>query len=339
MLDGSLKLDPWFIHQELLLQLLPAEVSEDLVQRLSVAEGSFAHQMRYHQLGQAAATYLSTTNVPSLELERLRGTLVAGQLVWVEQAIAFRGLSAALQDVRRGGTGNASFSAKLRASDEESRITGTFNVKRLTSESAQDQLSGTKRQFILGYVQEVVREEVSLRPIIIATRWLRVSGAVPLGADNLRVWPQDIDEFAGIDFQKGVRKGDLAALRTLPEGLLERAFAEVLAEPTDSDPERFGLRTYLATISGEPVTAAVSFSRSDASQPMAVRDLGSNGEQVDLLAQTAADLLVVQHSHTIPARVLNMLKVCASNPQSSRRYMLIDGYDTLRILHHFGYDE
>ena len=35
--------------------------------------------------------------------------------------------------------------------------------------------------------------------------------------------------------------------------------------------------------------------------------------------------------------VVNMLRVYASDPRHPRRYLLIDGYDTVKLLHHFGY--
>jgi hypothetical protein len=70
---------------------------------------------------------------------------------------------------------------------------------------------------------------------------------------------------------------------------------------------------------------------------MTIATLGKNGDQIDRLAQTAADLIVVQHCHSITAPVVNMLKAYASDPRNPRRYMTIDGYDTLRILRHFGH--
>jgi hypothetical protein len=70
---------------------------------------------------------------------------------------------------------------------------------------------------------------------------------------------------------------------------------------------------------------------------MTIVSLGKNGDQIDRLAQTAADLMVVQHCHTITVPAFNMLKAYASNFRDPKRYMLIDGFDTIRILRHFGY--
>jgi hypothetical protein len=70
---------------------------------------------------------------------------------------------------------------------------------------------------------------------------------------------------------------------------------------------------------------------------MTIASLGKHGDQIDRLSSTAADVLVVQHCHSITAPVVNMLRVYASDPRHPRRYLVIDGYDTIKLLHHFGY--
>ena len=70
---------------------------------------------------------------------------------------------------------------------------------------------------------------------------------------------------------------------------------------------------------------------------MTIADLGKNGDQIDRLANTAADVLIVQHCHSVRAPVVNMLRTYAVQPGRARRYMVIDGYDTIRILSHFGH--
>jgi hypothetical protein len=57
---------------------------------------------------------------------------------------------------------------------------------------------------------------------------------------------------------------------------------------------------------------------------------------IDRLAQTAAGLTIVQHCHHITPPVVNMLKTYANNPRNPKRYMTIDGYDTIKILRHLG---
>lgn len=82
--------------------------------------------------------------------------------------------------------------------------------------------------------------------------------------------------------------------------------------------------------------AAIAFKGPAEFHPMTIATLGKNGDQIDRLAQTAADLMIVQHCHHITPPVINMLKNYANNPRNPKRYMTIDGYDTIKILRHFG---
>ena len=90
--------------------------------------------------------------MPALDVEHLRSTLHVGQLVWFEQAIPFKGIGAARAAIRRGENGRASSSAAL-ATDKGFRARGTYNAGRLTCSTAESELSGTSRQFVLGYVR------------------------------------------------------------------------------------------------------------------------------------------------------------------------------------------
>ncbi len=65
---------------------------------------------------------------------------------------------------------------------------------------------------------------------------------------------------------------------------------------------------------------------------MTTADLRENVNQVDMLSEAATDLIVMQHCHAITAPVVNLLKAYAGDPRNFRKYMTIDGYDTLKIL-------
>jgi hypothetical protein len=127
----------------------------------SAPEHPFAQVMRVEFFERALAAYLEHNDVDSLEVEHLRGHLKQGQLVWLEQAIAFKGVGVALEAVKRGGNGRASFSTCL-ATDKEVRVSGTYSAARLTCRTAAGELSGTKRQFVLGYVQTITGGEMAL---------------------------------------------------------------------------------------------------------------------------------------------------------------------------------
>ena len=143
-----------------------------------------------------------------------------------------------------------------------------------------------------------------------------------------------------MNFRPRLAKADLDVLKAVPEKKIKQAFAEIIGEsevPKDWGGEQFDLRTTVMSVEGQRLRAAIAFKGPARFRPMTIASLGKNGDQIDRLAQTAADLMVVQHCHTMTATVVNMLKAYASNFRDPKRFMLIDGLDTIRILRHFGY--
>jgi hypothetical protein len=310
-----------------------------LTDRIPSPERPFAQMMRVELFERALATYLACNDVASLAVEHLPGRLKQRQLVWLEQDIAFKGVRVALEVVKRGGNGRASFSTRL-ATDRTVRVSGTYSVARLTCSTAPSQLSGTKQQFVLGYVQAISADEIELRPIVITQRWLRPTPEIYCHpADPAHVWPSTVDKFADVDFRQRLTKADLNVLKDIPETVVKSSFADILGEPDvprDWGGEQFDLWTSRLSVEGQPLRADFLFKGPAEFRPITISALGKNGDQIDRLAQTAADLMVVQHCHSIEAPVVNMLKTYASTPRNPRRYMTIDGYSTVMILRHFG---
>jgi hypothetical protein len=335
----SLRLEVWFVHDTLLLSLLPAKEADTLERKLRAAE---SHPMRTAAralvVQETLTEYLTTRSIPSIAEEVMRDTADPGQVVWLEQAIAFR-------NPRRSSSGNvlanarASFSAKLNT-DNTVRVQGTYNLSRLTSDTANYELAGTKRQFVLGYIEALAPAEITIRPIVIASRWYSANQSdFFVSPDPLYVWPNQVDQFSGVDFNSRLSKRDLEPLRSLPEVDVKQAFAGIIGEPDipkDWGGEQFDLWTTNLRVDRNRMRAAIMFKGPSDFRPMTIAHLGKNGDQIDRLASTAADIMVVQHCHSITAPVHNMLRMYAENAARPRRYMLIDGYDTTRILRNFG---
>lgn len=332
-------LDSWFLHEKLVLSLLPQGRAMVLTDRIPGPERPFAQPMRVELFERALATYLACNDVASLVVEHLQGRLKQGQLVWLKQDIAFKGVGVALKAVERGGSGRASFSTRL-ATDTTVRVSGTYSVARLTCGTAAWQLSGVKQQFVLGYVQIISADEIELRPIVIARRWLRPMPEIHCHpADPAHVWPSTVDQFAGVDFKQRPTKADLNVLKDIPEAVVKSSFADIFGEPDvpkDWGGEQCDLWTRRLSVKGQPLRAAFVFKGPAKFGPMTISTLGKNGDQIYRLAQMAADLMVVQHCHSIAPPVVHMLQTYARDPRNPRRYMTLDGYDTVSILRHFG---
>lgn len=65
---------------------------------------------------------------------------------------------------------------------------------------------------------------------------------------------------------------------------------------------------------------------------MTIRHLGANGDQMTRLARSPAEILVVQHWHHVRPEVVEYLQGAASNFRQVRRFMVVDGQDTYRLL-------
>jgi hypothetical protein len=88
------------------------------------------------------------------------------------------------------------------------------------------------------------------------------------------------------------------------------------------------------------VTAAFLLKGPSVFAPMTPAHLGKNGDQIYRLAQEPSQVLFVQHCHEITAAVRATLRAFAVQPFNPRRYCLIDGKDSFRLLRAYDlYDE
>src|SRR5207248_8263000 len=111
------------------------------------------------------------------------------------------------------------------------------------------------------------------------------------------IWPAAVDQFADVDFSQRVPASKLALLKDIPEEEVKRCFAQIFGEvdvPKDWGGEQFDLwTTSRLTVAGKPLRTAFAFKGPAAFHPMTIATLGKNGDQIDRLAQTAADLMVI----------------------------------------------
>ena len=195
---------------------------------------------------------------------------------------------------------------------------------------------------MLGYVQNVAGDVIDIRPITIASRWAHPTPEIDnfYPSEPSRLWPGALDQLGVVDFSQQMVASDLNVLRDVPQAEIKEAFAEILGDPgvhRDLDGEQSTLWTTNVVIENRPLRATVLFNGPTEVGPLTIANLGKRGEQIDRLAETGADVLVMQHCHSVTAPVANMLRVYTSDPRHQRRYLVINGYDTIKLLRHFGY--
>jgi hypothetical protein len=181
-------------------------------------------------------------------------------------------------------------------------------------------------------------DPVTLRPIMLADRFERNSDFPSPQYDRHEIHVSQIDEFANLDTLRG-NEWEPGAIKAISENVLKVHLARLLGEPfvpKDWGGETSDLVSTRIHVDGRPVSVAFLLKGPSFFRPMTIAALGKPGNQIDRLFKEPAELLVLQHSHLVRADVRNMMRIYATNMYDPRRYCIIDGPDTWRILKAYG---
>ena len=265
----------------------------------------------------------------------MQGRLRAGELVTFERTFNFRGLSKVMSDRDKGRLTYSEFNVKLPEYDGLI-IKGAFSPEHLTCVSAQVKLSGKSRVFIFAHIDDVAREYVALRPIIIADKVLvdkEFQRDCSFINSSFRIMPEEIDEFKNMlphTFQL-----DINELKNYSEEQVKTWFAEIVNEhnvPKDWGGEYSDLSTTHIHLHEKRLHAAFVFKGPAKFHTMKMNDLGKNGDQIVRLFQEPADICILQHCNYISAAVIHTMEAFASRIYMPKYYCILDGIDTLRLL-------
>jgi len=127
---------------------------------------------------------------------------------------------------------------------------------------------------------------------------------------------------------------DVNEMRHISEAAFKACLAIILGDPTRKDwgGETSDHFTSQLHLQDRRVTGAFLLKGPARFAPMSLNHLGKNNDQIYRLAQEPADVLFVQHCHEIESAVRATLRAFAVQPGRPRRYCLIDGKDSLRLL-------
>lgn len=192
--------------------------------------------------------------------------------------------------------------------------------------------------FVLAQVQKVSGAAVQAVPVFIG--YLRRQGPMEY------IWPTSrgelfvdgIDNFAVVAKVPTPSTSEVAVLRNISEEQIKIAFAEILGEPDipkDWGGERSDLFTTQLRVEGYRLSAAFAFKGAAGGKKfreMRIADLGKNGDQIERLCTEPADVLVIQHCHKIGSAVRNTVRAFCNQIGRQRKYCLISGHDTVRVL-------
>jgi len=337
-------IDTVFLHQKLVLQILDSQNREILERKLTNSV-NYTDDLKDIYINttftDGVISYLVKNKTLSLEERLVKGeTLKLGELIWFENDFYFKGIGKAYDDFRKGiSPAYSEFHITLERFNKLS-TKGKFNFEHTFGNSALDRLSGHKNKFIFAYIDEIKDNEIVLRPIIIGDKILTNEIIKQFDTSSLKVNIEDIDELkevASISYND--KSLDLNIHKSIPEKDIKKWFAEILNEKNvtkDWGGETSDLVTSHIHVMGKRLSGAFALKGPSKFHPMSIKDLGKNGDQIVRLFNEPADLLILQHCHYIKSETCKTMEAFASRFDNIRRYCIIDGIDTLRILKAYG---
>jgi hypothetical protein len=319
-------LEPFYLHREQVTALLGPQRAAGLGQR---ADGSWP---TLYALAAALAEALPHLGIGELQLAAQSGSARPGMVTGIEQEFDFR----RAKERDQPGDLPIDFHGAL-SIDRDITIRGTLNAARLAASSSTGNVVGRNHAYIIGTVTALDPGSIRLRPVFAGIRsYVEDDQSALFGISQpRRVLPSEIDQFRPIDFAGPCPNSDLKRLEGTAEKLVKHAIASLLGEPfvpLDWGGERSDLYSSRMFVHGSQVSSAWLLKGPGARGPMTVRSLGSRGDQIVRLFSEPADVLVVQHYREITTPVISMMEAHAHDSRNPRRFMILDGADTARIL-------
>lgn len=339
MLNKVFTLDCAFLNAKQVLNLLKV-TSRQIVQlkiKHIYSEGfdgikyAFANSI----LTDAVLDILKSKSVTPLEQALLRGEkLMPGQLVWVENTFSFKGTIKAREDFAKGlSLTRANFHSVIKYCDGLT-ISGYFRAEHLFGDTSVYTLTGRKRIFMFGIIEEFVENHMILKPIFIGNKILSEPQSLPLNTDYLQISIEDIDEFKKA--KKINRRGlKINQLKDIPENQIKLWLSEIVSEnliTKDWGGEKSDLYTTHLHVKGVRQSAAFLLKGPAAFEPMTIKNLGKNGDQISRLYEEPANIFIIQHCHHIKPEIHKTMAAFSADFRKISRFCIIDGEDTLRIL-------
>ena len=199
------------------------------------------------------------------------------------------------------------------------------------------------------YVNSIVgllhkrNDRFEIEPLVIGQPWLDhprngKDGAALMwyGREFGEILPEDIDQFSKLrSVEVGSKDEWMAVMQDVSEAVVKEAIAKLLSEPSKKDWGGESDDHYSGNVSvqGRRRTAAFLLKGPSRFRELTLDMCGERADQIHRMVDSGADLCVVQHAHLIGATVRRTLRTETVRPGGSRRkYCLIDGQATYRIL-------
>ncbi len=331
--------EAFYLNHRRLSQLLGADTyAGALGRRFTNLPQSIAVSAELAAGAEILREWLCTTNdVKSIEEVILRRSASVGMLFTAHRDFYGRGIKGP-----REGENRPLLHTTYRGLQDENdiKLKVRLHHSHLAPGSPADYLSGHVGSiFVLGSIQSVSPSTIEAAPIFIGRRVDRRSGITfPITWTASEITIDQIDSFSKVREEQPATS--FASMRDISEEDVKNAIRSITGEPfeqKDWGGETSDLFTTRLVVEAQRIATAFVFKGPARWGTMTLAHLGKNGDQICRLASEPADLLVVQHCCQVHNGVRLMLRAfCNQVGANRRRFCIIDGCDSVRLLRAYG---
>lgn len=225
----------------------------------------------------------------------------------------------------------------------EQQVFLEYHTRHIVSDTGKLRLSKGSVFSIVAGIDSVSEDEIVARPLIIGDPTYQHQFNKNIEVDLLwhgwtwyEMFPRDIAEFSRCaEIPKVEAEEWSTAMKSLPESEVKQRLCRILGDLSKLDwageqDDHFAASVHVGS---KQLTAAFLLKGPGQGFREMTPDLcGTRADQIYRLSCTPAQMLVVQHCHHIGEAVRATLRAFAVTPHNPRRYCLIDGKETYRIL-------
>jgi hypothetical protein len=213
-----------------------------------------------------------------------------------------------------------------------------FTTSRVTADTLLCQLHKGHSLSIIAELNEKKGNKLIFHPYIMGAPWLHTENpkwtakVMWLGQNFYENFIEDFNEFSKVKEIEDPK--DFGIMEKISEFAFKSCIAEILGDKTQKDwgGETSDHYTTHIRLKGKRFKAAFIFKGPSRFAPMDLNHLGKNNDQIYRLTKEPADIFFVQHCHEINQAVRETLRAFTVQPSNPKRYCLIDGRDSLRLL-------
>jgi hypothetical protein len=212
-----------------------------------------------------------------------------------------------------------------------------FSKNGLVNDTAYSRLSGSTRLFAYAYITEIEDQKIRAAPFVIGDL-IEANLPLPIVAEsNFSLRPQQVDQFSALDPKWSPSVKEFAHMRDFSEETIKDLICKLISHPEppkDWGGEECDLFSSNLSLGGVRHSGAFLLKGPSRFHPMTPADCGKNGDQIYRLFNIPAQIYVVQHCHTIGPAVRKTIEAFTLRRTFTDpcRYLLLDGYDTARML-------